>query len=249
MVLTNEPNGGETATPQNRGRGLWSAVGGAVVGAAIVGAIWGLTGAGRGASDARIASIDGHTISQSTLNNALTSRFGQQQLQQMIDDQLVTTAAKAGKFTATAADISAAETGIEAQYGISGTAQLASFLQANGLTESQFRAILKNQVLEQKIAESGVTVTNKQIQSYYNANKSQFTPIGSKKPSPLSQVRGQVETDLKVAGAPSAAQELATLAKKYHLNIYDKKYKSVLATIENVPATVGTAPGTATAGG
>lgn len=233
MVLTNEPNGGQTAVPQNRGRGLWSAVGGAVVGAAIVGVIWGLAGAGHGATDARLASIDGHTISQSALDSALVSRFGQQQLEQMIDDQLVTVAAKADKVTATKADIAAAEAGIEAQYGISGSAQLASFLQANGLTDAQFQAILKNQVLEQKLAEQHVNVTNKQIQAYYDAHKSQFTPTGSKKPSPLSQVRGEVETDIKVAGAPSPAQELASLAKQYHLHIYAAKYKSVLAAVEN----------------
>lgn len=239
MVLTNEPNGGQTAVPQNRGRGLWSAVGGAVVGAAIVGVIWGLVGAGHGATDARLASIDGHTISQSALDSALVSRFGQQQLEQMIDDQLVTVAAKADKVTATKADIAAAEAGIEAQYGISGSAQLASFLQSNGLTAAQFQAIMKNQVLVQKIAENGIKVTNKEIQAYYDAHKSQFTPTGAKTPSPLSQVRGEVEADIKVAAAPAASQELAALAKQYHLHIYGKQFKGVLGAIENTAGSSG----------
>lgn len=218
---------------------LWAAVGGAVVGAAVVAAVWGIrSGARSSAKDTRpaaattVATVGGKTITLSAMQTALMTQFGAQKLQQMIDDTIVNEAARASHLSATAADISAAQAGVEAQYGIQNSSQMALFLQQNGLTPTQFKAVLREQVLEQKLAQSAVTVNSRQIQAYYRSHLSAFTATGAKSATPLGQVRGQVVADLKVANARTIPQEIALLSKRYDLRIVYPAFRTLQTTIE-----------------
>lgn len=218
---------------------LWAAIGGAVLGAAVVAAAWGIRGgaapaasAAATAPDTVVATVGGKTITLAAMQRALMAQFGSQKLQQMIDDAIVNDAATAAHLSATAADISAAQAGVEAQYGIQNSSQMALFLQQNGLTPTQFQTVLREQVLEQKLAQAAVTVTAKQIQAYYQSHLSAFTATGAKSATPLGQVRGQVVADLKVADALSIPQEIALLSKRYHLSIVSPAFRSLQATIE-----------------
>lgn len=212
---------------------------GALVGAVAVGAVWGLRSAalpkGGTAGTSALASVHGRVITHAALAQTLMTQYGRQTLQQMIQNQLIADAAKGQKIHVTAADMQKVELAIESQYGITNSAELTSFLQANGMTNPQFQAILKNQALEQKLAESGIQVTNKEIAAYYKANRSSFIPTGSKTPLPLSQVKGQVVSAIMASKALSPTQLFQNLAGTYKITVYDRAFKSVQTAIQGAP--------------
>lgn len=217
----------------------WTAIAGAIGGAIVVGAIWGVTSVTQAAANTTVASVNGKTITRATLEKALFSRYGKQTLQQMIDNRLVADAAKDQHLTASAAAMQSAQAQIESAYGITTSAALSSFLQSNGLTQAQFQTILKNQVLEQELAVSGIKVTNAEIAAYYKAHKASFAAKGAKTPLPLSQVKSQVVTAIRQSQAVPATTLLADLAKKYRLTISDHRFKSLVAAIESTAAPAG----------
>ncbi|QQE77560.1 SurA N-terminal domain-containing protein [Alicyclobacillus sp. SO9] len=218
---------------------LWSAVAAAVGGAVVVGAAWGTTAFLSRTGNHVIAKVGSTTITQAELANKLESTGGTQTLQQMIDNQLIKDGAKKYHLTATKAEVQSALSGMEAQYGISTTSELTSFLQQNHIQLNQLTAALKLQVLEQKLAERNVKVTNSEIQSYYNANKSQFTTTGQSKPQPLSKVKSQVVTAVKQSKAIPQSVLFSQLAKSDGLSILDSKYKSLNSQYSGT-STVGT---------
>ncbi|MCL6452935.1 MAG: SurA N-terminal domain-containing protein [Alicyclobacillus sp.] len=225
---------GTSATPTT----WWAALGGAAAGAVIVGAVWAISYHTHPA-DPVIASVGQTQIHKADFVSQLESQGGTSTLEQLIEDQLIRDGAKRAKITATKSEINSALQNLEAQYGISSSDQLNQFLQANGVTQAQLNNILEDQVLEQKLAEQGITVTDQEIQTYYNQNKAQFTPSGSKTPQPLSKVRSQIIQDIKATKATPPTQLLANLAKQDPIVIYDTKYASVKTTIEN-PSASGT---------
>lgn len=225
------------------------AIAGAVAGAVIVGAIWGIV-QHQHPADPVVARVGQTNITHSKFLTEMESQSGTPTLTQLIEDQLIRDGAKSAKITASKQDVATALTNLEAQYGITGSSQLTQFLQSNGVTQAQLNNILEVQVLEGKLAQQGVTVSASEIQSYYNQNKANFIPSGSKTPAPLSQVKSQIESQIKQSKATPAAQLLAKLAKKDNVVIYDAKYKSLKSTIENPPASsssAGSAPAPAPA--
>lgn len=238
---------GANANGNKKGEGfpLWTGIGGLVVGAIVMGAIWGGTSLGHSGKTAsasgNIATVDGQTITHGSLENTLFTQYGDQTLQQIIEDRLIAVAAKADHIAATTTDIQNAEAGIEAQYSISGSAELAAFLQQQGMTNAQFQSVLKDDVLEEKLATEGIKVTGSEIAAYYKANKSQFIPSGAKKASPLSVVRPQIVSDIEQSKATPAPTLLAQLAKKYHVTVNGKQFQAVKNAIEN-PAPTSSAP-------
>ena len=211
---------------------LWLVLAGGIGGAVIVGAVWGLIAHGQ-QNDPLVATVGAHQIHQSDFEAQMESMAGQQTLQQMIDNQLIKDGAKAQNITASKQDISTALQNLESQYGISSSAQLTQFLQTNGITQTQLNDILTVNVLEQKLSEQGITVTNTEIQNYYNQNKASFTPQGSKTPEPLSMVKSQIEQQLKQSKAVPSTQLLANLAKKEKVTVYNTKYSSIQTQLEN----------------
>ncbi len=227
-------------TPARRGAfSVGTALAGALGGAIVVGAVWGLTSAIQAAPAAAEASVNGTTITRVTLQKTLFDKYGRQVLETMIDNELVSDAATDQHVTASASAIQSAQAQIESAYGITTPAELTSFLQSNGLTDAQFQAILKNQVLEQELAANTVKVTDAEVEAYYKAHQASFTAKGAKAALPLDQVRSQIVGDIKQSKAPSAATLLASLAKRYRLAILDSQYKSLLTAIEGSSAKSG----------
>lgn len=211
-------------------------IGGAAGGAVIVGAVWGILAAVH-PSDPLVAKVGNYDIRQSAFHQQLESQSGSATLQQMIEEQLIKQGAAAKHITATSKDIQQQKQSIEAQYGISSPTELSLFLAQNGMTNAQFNDILTVNVLEQKLAEANVKVTNQEIVDYYNKNKSSFTKSGSKTPEPLSKVRSQVIADIKQSKAIPGTQLVADLAKQQNITIYDSTYSDLKSQIENPQTT------------
>ncbi len=227
------------AVPRSKSK-VWAVLAGGIGGAVIVGAVWGIVAHGH-QNDPLVASVGTNQIHQSNFESMMESMAGQQTLQQMITDQLIKDGAKAANITATKQDLATALQNLESQYGITSSSQLNQFLQSNGVTKAQLNDILTVNILEQKLAEQGITVTNTEIQNYYNQNKSSFIPQGSKTPEPLSAVKTQIVDQIKQSKAIPSAQLIANLAKKDKVTIYDTKYASIKTQLENpAPASLGT---------
>ena len=229
-------------TAEGRGFPVWTALAGAVAGAIVVGAIWGATSVAgaTGGAGATEATVNGKAITHATLSKTLFTQYGRQTLQQMIDDRLVQTAAKADGLTATASAISQAQAQFESAYGITSPAALASFLQQNGLSNAQLQTILKNQVLEQELSVRGIKVSAKEIAAYYKSHASTFTITskGKKTLEPLSQVKSAIVSTIQQSKAPTPTALLAKLAKQYKLTVVDPAYKSLQSAIETATSSV-----------
>lgn len=211
---------------------LWPALLGVVVGAAVVGTTWGIAAAHPHQNDPLVASVGHKQIRKSDFQAKMESLAGLQTVQQMVDNQLILDGAKAKHLAASKQDLSQALQNFELQYRITGSAQLQQFLKSNGLTRPQLDEILTVNILEQKLAQQGITVSNKEIQTYYNKNKTAFVTPGSKNPKPLSAVRSQIIAQIKQSKAVPRATLLANLAKTDPVKIYDSKYSSVEATLQ-----------------
>lgn len=227
-----DPNHSESRTSN----WVWPALAGTLFGAVVVGAVWGVAGHGH-QNNPLVASVGPYKIHQSDFVQQMQTLSGKQTLQQMIDNQLIQDGAKAQHITASKTDLNNAVKNLEAQYHITSSSQLQQFLQSNGLTQSSLDNILTVNILEKKLSEQGVTVTNKEIQDYYNKNKQTFTPQGKKTPEPLSAVRSQIKSQILQSKAIPQATLLANLAKQNKVSIYDSKYASIKTSLENPPKT------------
>lgn len=147
----------------------------AVVVSLVVAGIGGyLVGAGMNRPDtSAVATVNGEKITRSELHNQLVDLYGKQTLNQMITSRLVAQeAAKAG-VTVTEAELEAELEEIKEEVG--GDYYFEYLLAQQGLTEDLFKRIyLLDQMLAIKILSKDVTVTEEQMQEYFNANKAEF---------------------------------------------------------------------------
>lgn len=143
---------------------------GALVGAVIVGGVWYGTYATGNHQDI-VAKVGDKPITRDALIKQTEAMSGDQMLSQLITNQLVLDAAKKKNITTTTKEVDKQLKSLEQQDGITSDAQLQQALKQSHMTKQDLMDQLKIGVLEKKIAESKVTVTEKQIEDYYNKNK------------------------------------------------------------------------------
>ncbi|WAH36402.1 peptidyl-prolyl cis-trans isomerase [Alicyclobacillus dauci] len=148
-----------------------SPVVGALVGAVIVGGVWYGVHASTSSSHQIVAKVGSTPITHQDLVNETEAYAGTQMLSQLITNQLILDAAKSQNVSASDTEVNQSLQSLEQQNGISSDAQLQDMLKQSHMTKAELMNQLKVQVLEQKLAESKVTVTDQQIQDFYNKNK------------------------------------------------------------------------------
>lgn len=158
-----------------------------------------------------VATVNGQPISQQTFYNRLTqSPVARTVLQQIVQETLIEQYAKNNNITVSDSEIDARENQIKANFP-SGTWD--EMLKARGLTETDVRAALREQIILDKALAKDVTITPAQIRDYFNKNHASFD-----KPEQVSArhilvpnlaLANQIEADLK------AGQNFADLAKRY----------------------------------
>ena len=108
---------------------------------------------------------------------------------------------------------------VKKQYFAGSQAKLDKQLQEQGYTNESFRADIQAQVLSEKIYEEvtkGAKVTDAQVTTYYNENKSQYSVAESRDVRHIL-VKTKAEAD-KVYDEIKAGGDFAALAKKYSLD-------------------------------
>jgi len=208
---------------------------GLVVGAAIVGGVW-YTNLQTSSGGGVMAKVGNTAISRVAFQTQLEATSGSSTLGQLISNQLIADGAKKYNVTASQSEINTALQSLEQQNNITSAAQLQAGLASAHMTMADLNTNLRYQVLEQKLASRNVTVTDKEIQDYYNKNKAQLSSSG--KTPTLASVKTMIAAQIKQSKSTPAAQLLASLAKTDPIQILDKKYSSLKTTIENpAPAT------------
>ncbi len=212
---------------------------GAAVGAIIVGGAWYATFMVRNHGGV-IAKVGNNPISHSDFLSQVEKASGSQTLTQLINNQLVEDGAAKYHITVSQSEMDTALKGLEQQSNITSDAQLQAVLSANHVTMAELQKNLRTEVLEQKLSERNVTVSDKEIQDYYDKNKSQMAVSGHV--PALKDVKGQISDALKQSKALSPQQLMANLAKEDSIQILDPTYASVKTSIEN-PAPAQGMPG------
>ncbi|MHB1955710.1 MAG: peptidyl-prolyl cis-trans isomerase, partial [Sulfobacillus sp.] len=190
-------------------------IGGAFLGAAIVGVCW-VVAATQGQAGPVLATVGRTAIHSTALDQQMAKAAGAPTLTNMITQQLLTDAAKKDHVVATPSNIQAALASLEQQNGITSTAQLQQALAQSNMTLSELQAQLKWQVLAQKIAAGRVKVTNAEIKQYYTKNAKTLQVPAEVHLSAIF-VKNKATADA-VAAKLHGGYSFATAAKKYSLD-------------------------------
>jgi foldase protein PrsA len=123
----------------------------------------------KSASDsATVAKVNGTIISKDKLYDTLVGSSGQQTLETMINNEIVRQAAEKQGIKVTDADIEKEMEEIKA--GFSSDEEFQSTLAMYGMTLEGLRSDMTTQVQLRKLLEPQVTVTDEDIQAYYDEN-------------------------------------------------------------------------------
>jgi len=116
------------------------------------------------------AVVNNKPIFRSSVNSALTSRYGTQTLENMITEQLISDEAAKQKVTVSKEEIEAKEQEILASFG--GNVTLEEVLSYQGMTKEDFDQQIKLQMQLTKIIGKDITITDEEVSTYITDNPS-----------------------------------------------------------------------------
>lgn len=133
------------------------------------------------------ATVNNQPITTVELYQNLKARYGQEVLDQLIRDKLITQEASRQGVSVTSDDIAKKITEIEKEVG--GKEALKAALTQRNITRKDFESQIKVQLLVEKILEDEISVTDKEVEDYIAAN-SETTKDQSKE-----QIRSQLKSN------------------------------------------------------
>lgn len=119
------------------------------------------------------AVVNGKPIFSWELNNTLRARYGQQTLEGMIGEMLITNEARKAGVTVTDADLAVKQKEVLASLGTD--VNLDDFLKFQGLTKTDFQHQLTVQLTVERLLTRGLTITDDEIASYISTNSATLT--------------------------------------------------------------------------
>lgn len=140
------------------------------------------------------AVVNGKPIFRWDLNRVMSSRYGQQTLENMINEQLIADEAKKAGVTVTQAEIDAKEKELVASLG--DNVKLEDLLKYQGMTKSDFDDQIRLQFIVQKVVGKGITITDEEITNFIATNGAQLTATD---PAKLKEEARQAIMDKKIS--------------------------------------------------
>lgn len=137
-----------------------------------------------------VATINGQPISRFELNNQLIRQFGQQTLDNIINERLILAAARQKGIFIAKAEIDDGVKQVEAR--LQGQASLDEALKAQGLNETNFRRQLEIQLSIEKMFEKEATVSSQDVDDYLSENSPLY-----KDATDTAALRSEIEASLK----------------------------------------------------
>lgn len=161
-----------------------------------------------------VASVNGTNITKDDLYNALIEQGGVATLSNLITRSLIEQDAKKHNITVTEADINKELGKIKQNAG--GEASFAKMLAQYNMTVDQLRKELISQIQMTKLLSSKVTVTDDEMQQYYDKNKQSFsTPEEVRASHILVKTEAEAQDILKQL---KEGADFATLAQQKSLD-------------------------------
>lgn len=139
------------------------------------------------------AFVNGQPVFRWTLNNVLTKRYGQQTLEGIITEKLISDEAQKQKVAISAQDIDAREKDILASFGSSMTVD--DFLKLQGINKADFENQLKLQLMVTRLLTKDLTITDDDITNYIASNHATLVATD---PAKLKEEAKQAIIDAKV---------------------------------------------------
>lgn len=165
------------------------------------------------------AIVNGETVSRSDLDRRLEQSYGSDTVQKMIDETLVLQQGAKEKVTVSQGDIDAKKKQIEQQIA---PEKLDDALSSRNLSMSDLERQIRIQIILEKILGAQVSVSDADIQSYFDQNKDTLATEHNKKSAELNvdEVRGEI-TD---------AVRNQKISEKYQSWIADLRSKATIKT-------------------
>lgn len=145
---------------------VWYAVGGVLVGAALVGSFWLLSGS------STLAKVGSEKITNKQLTVETVKIAGHDVLQRMIDQQVIEQSAKKLNITATDAEVNEELTNLKSQFPSED--QFQQTLQGQGMSMKDLTQQLRAKVLLNKIATKDVKISDADVKKYYDEHGKDF---------------------------------------------------------------------------
>ena len=119
------------------------------------------------------AIVNGKPIFSWDLNSTLRSRYGQQTLEGMIGEMLISNEAQKAGVSVTANDLAAKQKEVLASLGTD--VSIDDFLKFQGLTKTDFEHQLKVQLTVERLLTKGLTISDDDINGYIATNRATLT--------------------------------------------------------------------------
>ncbi|MCJ7739800.1 SurA N-terminal domain-containing protein [Candidatus Microgenomates bacterium] len=136
------------------------------------------------------ALVNGQPVSRFELNDQLVKQYGDQTLDNIINERLIIAGVRQKGIFVTSAEINDRVKQIEEK--LKDKISLADALKAQGLTESAFRKQLEIQISIEKMFDKDATVSSKEVDDYLAQNKEAF-----KTATDQAAIRTDIESTLK----------------------------------------------------
>jgi foldase protein PrsA len=121
----------------------------------------------------KVATVNDVDITQGQLNEALMKQYGVEVLESLMTNEIIKQEAKAQKVEITEDEMDA-EYQVYAEY-YGGEEALLESLKTYNMTKDDILSDIKTYLLTVKLLQKEITLTNEEIQAYYEENKSSFT--------------------------------------------------------------------------
>lgn len=158
-----------------------------------------------------VATVNGEPISRSAFEDKLEASPGARNtLQQMVQEALILQYAKNNNITVTDAEIAQREDDLKNNFPNGSWDEM---LKARGLTESDVKQALREQIILDKALAKDVTITPAQIKQYFDKNHAAFDKPEQVKARHI--LVGNIATANKVEAALKSGQNFSDLAKQY----------------------------------
>ncbi|MDM5332969.1 peptidylprolyl isomerase [Ureibacillus composti] len=158
-----------------------------------------------------IASVNGENITETELNEALTAQYGVEILDTLITEKIIELEAEKLELSVTEEEIQAEYEDYTTQYGDEET--FLEVLSSYNMDEEDVKEDIKNYLLTIKVMEDYVGITDEEIKTYFDENKTTYGQAAQVEASHI--LVENEETAQEVIEKLNAGEDFAELAKEY----------------------------------